>query len=103
MRNPHLLAQTFPQARNASGTHQFNGLGPPLTEYRAAYEKIRDALRGQDRVQAQGQLYLPKPEGMSADSYSSDLKRASFYVVSERTRDTGAGSSSCPRPIRRAV
>lgn len=31
MRNPHLLAQTFSQARNASGTHQFNGLGPPLT------------------------------------------------------------------------
>ena len=31
MHNPHLLAQTFSQARNASGTHQFNGLGPPLT------------------------------------------------------------------------
>ena len=32
MRNLHLLAQTFSQAHNASGTHQFNGLGPPLTD-----------------------------------------------------------------------
>lgn len=31
MPNPHLLTQTFSQARHASGTHQFNGLEPPLT------------------------------------------------------------------------
>jgi hypothetical protein len=31
MRNLHLLKQTFSQAQHASGTHQFNGLGTPLT------------------------------------------------------------------------
>jgi hypothetical protein len=31
MPNLHLLTQTFSQARHASGTDQFNGLGPPLT------------------------------------------------------------------------
>jgi hypothetical protein len=32
MPNLHLLTQTFSQARHASGTDQFNGLGPPLTK-----------------------------------------------------------------------
>jgi transposase len=34
MPNLHLLTQTFSQARHASGPHQFNGLGPPLTALR---------------------------------------------------------------------
>jgi len=33
MPNLHLLTQTFSQARHASGTDQFNGLGPPLTVF----------------------------------------------------------------------
>jgi hypothetical protein len=35
MPNLHLLTQTFSQARHASGTDQFNGLGPPLTSRRS--------------------------------------------------------------------
>ncbi|WP_299912875.1 hypothetical protein [uncultured Paracoccus sp.] len=31
MRNLHLLKQTLSQARQASGTRQFNGAWPPLT------------------------------------------------------------------------
>jgi len=36
MPNLHLLTQTFSQARHASGTQQFNGLEPPLTQVHLA-------------------------------------------------------------------
>ncbi len=54
-------------------------------EYRAAYDKIRHVLKGQDCVQAQGELYLPRPEGMTASAYAAYVKRAAFYAVAERT------------------
>ena len=41
MPNLHLLTQTFSQARHASGTDQFNGLGPPLTQKRPAVAALR--------------------------------------------------------------
>ena len=35
MHDLHPLAQTFSQARQASGLHQFNGAWPPLTVHHA--------------------------------------------------------------------
>jgi hypothetical protein len=46
MPNLHLLTQTFSQARHASGTHQFNGLGPPLTENQEFRSDIGPLLAG---------------------------------------------------------
>lgn len=54
-------------------------------EYRQAWDKIRDVLRGEDRLKGQAALYLPRPEGMSAQAYSDYVKGASFYAVAERT------------------
>jgi len=52
MRNLHLLKQTFSQARQTSGTHQFNGPWPPLTtkarkkqEIPADVESLDDDLK----------------------------------------------------------
>ena len=46
MPNLHLLTHTFSQARHASGTDQFNGLGPPLTAH-LGYEEGKDAPSNQ--------------------------------------------------------
>lgn len=42
-------------------------------------------IKGEDRLKQQGQLYLPRPEGMSAQAYADYVKGASFYAVAERT------------------
>lgn len=68
-------------------------------EYRQAWDKIRDCLRGQDRIHHQAQLYLPKPEGMTQDAYAAYVKRASFYGVAERTLRGMAGAITRNPPI----
>lgn len=69
------------------------------SEYREAWDKIRDCIRGQDRIHAQGQLYLPKPEGMSAAAYNAYVLRASFYGVAERTLRGMVGACTRNQPI----
>ena len=51
----------------------------------AQYHLIRDCLDGEDAVKDQGQLYVPKPEGMSAQNYTHYLDRACFYGAPEMT------------------
>ena len=57
MRNLHLLKQTLSQARQASGTHQFNGAWPPLTlvrSYAAQMETLkRYRSKGQQVVRVE--------------------------------------------------
>ena len=69
------------------------------SEYREAWDKIRDCIRGQDRIHAQGQLYLPKPEGMSTASYNAYVLRAAFYGVCERTLRGMVGACTRNQPI----
>ena len=49
------------------------------------YHLIRDCLDGEDAVKDQGQLYVPKPDGMSAQNYTHYLDRACFYGAPEMT------------------
>lgn len=49
------------------------------------YHLIRDCLAGERAIKAQGQLYTPKPSGLSADDYKSYLARGSFYGTPEMT------------------
>ncbi len=49
------------------------------------WERIRDAIEGQDEIKDQGQRYLPKPSGMTAEAYKAYKLRAEFYSVTERT------------------
>lgn len=72
---------------------------PTYSEWSFAYQKIRDVLKGQDQVQAQGELYLPRPEGMSASAYQAYVRRASFYGVAERTLSGLAGAITRTPPI----
>ena len=72
---------------------------PTFERWSSAYQKIRDVLDGQDQVQSQGELYLPRPEGMSASAYSAYVKRASFYGVAERTLMGLSGAITRTPPI----
>ena len=58
------------------------------TYNREQYDKIRDTIDGEDRIKKQGQLYLPKPEGVTSDGYQAYKTRSSFYAVAERTLRT---------------
>lgn len=49
------------------------------------YRLIRDCLDGEDAVKDQGQLYVPKPDGMTPQNYSHYLDRACFYGAPEMT------------------
>ncbi|WP_298916722.1 DUF4055 domain-containing protein [uncultured Roseobacter sp.] len=49
------------------------------------YHLIRDSLEGEDAIKDQGQLYVPKPEGMSAQNYAHYLDRGCFYGAPEMT------------------
>ena len=68
-------------------------------EYRESYDKIRDVIRGEDRLKQRGQLYLPRPEGMSAQQYADYVKGASFYAVAERTLRGMVGATTRTPPI----
>ncbi|PIE13499.1 MAG: hypothetical protein CSA68_11625 [Rhodobacterales bacterium] len=54
-------------------------------EHRAAYDKIRDVVAGEDRLKKAATLYLPQPEGMTQAQYTRYLVGSSFYAVAERT------------------
>ncbi|KHQ54097.1 DUF4055 domain-containing protein [Mameliella alba] len=45
----------------------------------AQYHLIRDCISGEDAVKDQGQLYVPKPDGMTTDNYNHYLDRGCFY------------------------
>lgn len=69
------------------------------TYSRDQYDRIRDCIDGEDRVKKQGQLYLPKPEGMTTDGYQAYKTRASFYPVAERTLRGMVGAITRNDPI----
>ncbi len=51
----------------------------------AQYHLIRDCISGEDAVKDQGQLYVPKPDGMTTANYQHYLDRACFYGAPEMT------------------
>lgn len=56
-----------------------------LNRLQSQYQLIRDCLDGEDAVKDQGQLYVPKPDGMTAQNYTHYLDRACFYGAPEMT------------------
>ena len=68
-------------------------------EYREGWDRIRSAIRGQDRIHQEGQMHLPKPEGMTTDGYAAYVRRASFYGVAERTLRGMVGAVTRNAPI----
>lgn len=49
------------------------------------YHLIRDCLDGEDAVKDQGQTYIPKPSGLSAEEYVSYVARGLYYGAPEAT------------------
>src|SRR6056297_1367255 len=53
-------------------------------DFTRAVIKVRDCLDGEYQVKQQGQLYLPKPDGLDAVQYAAYKDRAMFLGVAER-------------------
>ncbi len=68
-------------------------------EHRAAYDKIRDVIAGEDRLKKAGAQYLPQPEGMTASQYLRYVQGSSFYATAERTLRGMVGSVTRNTPI----
>ncbi|GHE02176.1 hypothetical protein GCM10008024_20740 [Allgaiera indica] len=51
----------------------------PFDRLHEQYGLIRNCLEGEDAVKASGQLYTPKPEGMTPGNYVHYLDRGCFY------------------------
>lgn len=56
-----------------------------FTRRQVQWARLRDALEGSDEIKEQGEAYLPKPDGMTANAYNAYRARAQFYAVAERT------------------
>lgn len=66
---------------------------------RAYYDRIDDALEGQDAVRANAVTYLRNMPGMSKDSFSAYSRGGSYYPTAERTLRgmTGLALRNAPR------
>ena len=66
---------------------------------RLEYDKIRDVIEGEDRLKKQGQIYLPKPDGLTSNQYTRYLIGGSFYAVAERTLRGLVGAATRNPPV----
>lgn len=66
-------------------THPAQVYHPDFQRRRAQWQKVRDAIEGEDSVKLAGQTYLPKPSAHDTTAYKAYLQRATFYAVTERT------------------
>lgn len=64
---------------------------PNYADWLAKALKCRYVSQGPDAVKAQGDMFLPKGQGMDEDSYKRYKERASFYNATARTIDTYVG------------
>lgn len=53
-------------------------------EHREEVARVRDCLRGQKAVKQQGQIYLPRPTGLTSQQYDAYRERALYLGVAER-------------------
>lgn len=63
------------------------------------WNKCRDIVRGEEKVKAMGDVYLPKPSGMDEEDYSGYKKRAQFFNATGRTLDGLVGMMNRKPPM----
>jgi len=63
------------------------------------YRLIRDCLNGEDAVKDQGQLYVPRPDGMSSQNYDAYLQRGHFSGAPEMTLRALVGLALRKTPV----
>lgn len=51
----------------------------------AQYKRIRACLEGEDEIKNAGQLYVPKPDGMTTQNYTHYIDRGAYYAAPEMT------------------
>ena len=68
-------------------------------EYREEVARVRDALRGQKAIKRQGQIYLPRPDGLSEAQYKNYKERALYLGVAERALSGLTGIALCKDPV----
>lgn len=68
-------------------------------QLQAQYHLIRDCLDGEDAVKDQGQLYVPKPDGMTSANYAHYLDRACYYGAPEMTLRALVGLALRKAPV----
>lgn len=68
-------------------------------EHEQQWQRCRDAVAGQDKVHAQGELYLPRLKSQDDPEYKSYKQRATFFNATGRTLDalTGMVFSASPK------
>jgi hypothetical protein len=57
----------------------------------ARWQRCRDAIEGEDAIRDGGELYCPKPTGLSDPEFTAYLARASWYGASQRAVDAMTG------------
>lgn len=67
--------------------------------YRSESARVRDALAGQRAIKNGGQLYLPKPEGLTGAQYDAYKERAVYLSVAERALSGLAGIALRQDPV----
>lgn len=70
-----------------------------FTEWLPIWEKIEDAISGQDKIKDEGEKYLPKLGGQSDPEYQAYLKRAQYQNLSGRTMQIALGQLFRKPPI----
>lgn len=66
---------------------------------RAQYDKIRAVIEGEDELKKQGEVFLPRPEGLTNQQYVRYLAGNSFYAIAERTLTGLVGAVTRNPPI----
>lgn len=72
---------------------------PDYTNHESTWKKCRDAIKGQEAIKAEKELYLPRPSGMDNTAYEVYLKRAQFYNAGKRTVSAISGQIFRRKPI----
>ena len=56
-----------------------DSVNPAYTHYKDRWQRCRDCFEGQDAIQAQGELYLPRLAEQNDDQYDAYKLRAGFF------------------------
>ncbi len=70
-----------------------------IDRLRSNFDLIRSCLEGEDVIKDQGQLYVPKPSGMSVDDYKSYLDRGHFTGAPSMTQRALVGLALRKEPV----
>ena len=58
---------------------------PVVDALKPDWDRCRDCHAGQRRIKSRRELYLPKPRGMTTESYEAYLNRAVYFGIYRRT------------------